>query len=112
LQQPFTLGRLAFDAGLTDVATAGTRVALSADGGLHGDYRIVWARFRARPGNSGIVYVGVGDVAAAHGWSLENNDDTGLELPIPQGGSIALSDIYFDAASDGDDVEWALVYQT
>ena len=111
MQPPFVLGNLVFDAGATDVGTAGSRVALSADSGLHANYRIVWARFRGTPGNSGIVYVGIGDDSASHGWSLENNDDTGLELPIPLGGSIPLGDINFDAASSGDDVEWAILYQ-
>ena len=111
MQSPLVLGNVLFDAGITDVATAGTRVALSTDGGLHASLRVVWARFRGRPGNTGIVYVGIGDVASTHGWSLENNDDPGLELPIPRGGSIPLGDIYFDAATNGDDVEWAILYQ-
>lgn len=108
---PFIRGNLVFDAGLTDVPTAGTRVALSADGGLHADYRVVWARFRGRPGNTGNTFVGIADVASTHGWTLENNDDTGLTLPIPDGSSILLGDIYFDAATNGDDVEWAILYQ-
>jgi len=109
--QSFIRGNVVFDAGLTDVPTAGTRVALSTDGGLHADYRVLWARFRGRPGNTGVAYVGISDVSASHGWSLENNDDTGLELPIPQGSSIPLGDIYFDVATNGDDVEWAILYQ-
>lgn len=107
----FILGPILFDAGITDVPSVGTRVALSADGGHNATDRVYWARFRGRPGNTGIVYVGVGDVVqAGHGWSLENNDDTGLELPIPPGGSIPLGDINFDAATNGDDVEWAILY--
>lgn len=111
MQQTFLAGPLLFDAGHTDVASAGTRVALSADGGLHAEYRIVWAQFKGDPANSGIVSVGIGDVSATHGWELENSDDVGLILPIPQGGSIRLGDINFDAASSGDDVVWAILYQ-
>jgi len=99
-----------FDSGTTDVATAGTRVALSADGGLNASMRILWAQFKGVPGNTGIVYVGIGDVSATHGWSLSNDDDVGLILnPGAYGGSISLGDINFDAATNGDDVEWALL---
>jgi hypothetical protein len=111
VQQPYIVGNLIFDAGTTDVPSAGSRVALSSDGSLHANFRIVWARFRGDPGNTGTVYVGVGDVSATNGWSLENNDDTGLELPIPRGGSIRLGDINFDVSTSGDDVEWAILYQ-
>jgi hypothetical protein len=110
MTQPIIWGNIFFDAGHTDVASAGTRVALSADGGLHANYRIVWGQFKGDNDNSGDAFVGIADVSATHGWTLENNDDTGLTLPIPEGSSIRLGDIYFDAASDGDDVEWAILY--
>ena len=112
MTQLFVRGNILFDSGTTDVSSAGTRVALSADGGHNAVDRIYWARFRGDPGNSGTVYVGVGDVSATHGWSLENNDDVGLELPIPNGASIPLGDINFDAATNGDDVEWAILYSS
>jgi len=109
----FIAGRLLFDAGTTNIPTAGTAVALSADGGLHADYRVVWAKFRDAPANTGIVKVGIADVSSTgtlHGWSMENDKDP-FELPIPAGGSIALGTIYFDAATDDDKVEWAILYQ-
>ena len=51
-----------FDAGTTDVPSAGTAVQLSntAD-------RVVWIRVSARTGISGAVYFGRSDVAAANG---------------------------------------------
>lgn len=107
----FKVGKLLFDAGHTDIPTAGTRVALSTDSGLHADMRVVWAQFKGDNDNTGDCWVGLSDVTSTHGWTLENNDDVGLILPIPTGGSIALGTIYFDAATNGDDVEWAILYQ-
>jgi hypothetical protein len=54
--------------------------------------------------------VGVADVSATHGFELENDDNEGLILPIPAGSSIPLGDIFFDAATNGDDVVWAILY--
>jgi hypothetical protein len=105
------IGPILVDMGHTDVPSAGTRVALSTDGGLHADMRVVWAHFKGDNDNTGDVFVGIADVSATHGWTLENNDDVGLVLPIPAGSSIALGTIYFDAATNGDDVEWALLIQ-
>ena len=104
------LGLIQFDAGHTDIPSAGTRVALSTDAGLHGEYRIIWAQFKGDNDNSGDCWVGIADVSATHGWTLEVDDDVGLVLPIPAGGSISLGDIYFDAATNGNDVEWAILY--
>jgi len=102
---------LSLDIGQTNVATSGTRVQLSSDGGLHGNERIVWAQFKGKPGNTGIVYVGVADVTTSHGWSLSNDDDIGIMLtPGLYGGSILASDIWFDAATNNDDVEWAIIW--
>ena len=105
------IGPVIFDAGETNIPTAGSRVALSSDGGLSAEFRVIWARFKARPGNTGDVYVGVGDVAITQGWTLEKADSVGLELPISPGASIPLGDINFDAATNNDDVQWAILYQ-
>lgn len=100
------------DIGMTDVPTAGTRVALSTDGGLDARDRILWARFKGKTGNSGVVFVGIGDVSATHGWSLANDDDIGLTIDCRlYGGSVAVGDIYFDVATNGDDVEWCLILE-
>lgn len=104
-----------FDAGHTDISTAGTRVKLSVDGGINDNDRILWARFKADPGNSGIAYVGIGDVkgtATIHGFDLENNDDVGLELDFRKyNGSILASQVYFDVATNGDNVAWAIIFE-
>lgn len=64
------------------------------------------------PGNSGIAYVGIADVAATQGWPLENNDDIGLTLNFREfDGSITAGDIYFDVATNGDDIAWALILE-
>ena len=107
------VGNLIPDAGETDVPNAGTRVALSSDGGLSAEFRIVWARFKAKTTNTGTVYVGVADVSATQGWELTNDGtvNSEVELPIPLGGSIPVGDIYFDAATNGDDVQWFILYQ-
>lgn len=100
------------DVGMTDVPTAGTRVALSAalDDALDAEDRILWAHFKGKTGNTGTVFVGIGDVSATHGWSLANDDDIGVTFnPGEYDGSIKLGDINFDAATNGDDVEWALL---
>jgi hypothetical protein len=87
-------------------------VQLSSDGGLNSTDRVLWARFKAVPGNSGIAYVGIADVAATQGWPLENNDDIGLTLNFREfGGSITVGEIYFDVATNGDDVAWALILE-
>jgi hypothetical protein len=112
MTQAFNRGNIDFDSGTTNIPTAGTAVALSTDSGLHANYRVVWARFRDAPANSGIVKIGIADVSSTgtlHGWSLENSGQE-LELPIPDGASIPLGDINFDAATNGDDVEWAILF--
>jgi len=100
------------DIGSTNVSTAGTRVQLSSDAGINANDRVLWAHFKASPGNSGIAYVGISDVSATHGWALENNDDIGLTIDLGAfGGSIFASEIYFDVATNNDDVLWALVLE-
>lgn len=100
-----------FDAVTVNVPTAGTRVALTTAGLNSGD-RILWARFKGRPNNTGTVYVGIVDVSATNGFSLENNDDVGLALDFrAYGGSIPASDVYVDAATNNDKVEVALILE-
>ena len=100
------------DIGNTDVPTAGTRVQLSSDGELNADDRVLWARFKGLPTNTGTVYVGIDDVSATHGWPLEKTDTVGLLLPFRDyQGAIKAGDIYFDAGTNGDDVNWALILE-
>ena len=100
------------DIGATNVSTAGTAVQLSSDGGINATDRVLWARFKAVPGNSGIAYVGISDVSATQGWPLENDDVVGLTIDFgSMGGSVSAGDIYFDVATNNDDVAWALIIE-
>ena len=100
------------DIGSTNVSTGGTRVQLSSDSGLNATDRVIWAQFKASPGNSGIAYLGISDVSATHGWALENNDDVGILIDLGAfGGTIQAGDIYFDVATNNDDILWALVLE-
>ena len=79
---------------------------------MHATDRVLWAQFKGVPGNSGIAYVGISDVSATQGWPLENDDTVGLALDFrAYGGSVAAGDIYFDVATNGDDVAWALILE-
>tara|TARA_R100001086_G_scaffold48776_2_gene21584 strand:- start:522 stop:833 length:312 start_codon:yes stop_codon:yes gene_type:complete len=100
------------DVGATNVSTAGTAVQLSSDGGINATDRVLWARFKGVPGNSGIAYVGIADVSATQGWPLENDDVVGLTIDFgSMGGSVSAGDIYFDVATHNDDVAWALIIE-
>lgn len=95
-----------------NVPTAGTRVQLHTGGGLNGKDKILWARFKGRPNNTGTVYVGIADVSATNGFSLENNDDIGVTFPFRDyGGSVEAQDFYVDAATNADKVEVAIILQ-
>ena len=107
-----------FLAGETNVPAAATRVALSTDASIGATDRLLWARFKGKPGNTGDVYVGDVTVAAAQGWTLVKTDSVGFELPIRtlighggKPGSIPAGSIYFDAATNGDDVQWAVLIE-
>jgi len=101
------------DIGTTDVPSAGTRVSLSADGGLNVGDQIIKASFQANPANSGSVFVGMVDVSSSNGWTLiapvAAREGNVLSLDFSNIGSVSVGDIYFDAASNGDDVQWMIV---
>jgi hypothetical protein len=101
------------DIGTTDVSSAGVRVQLSADGGLNVGDQIVKAWFQGNPGNSGSVFVGIVDVSSAHGWTLiapiAGREGNVLSLDFSAIGSVSAGDVYFDAATNGDDVQWVLL---
>ena len=93
-----------------NVPTAGTRVQLHTGGSLNSKDKIMWARFKGRPNNTGTVYVGVADVSATNGFSLENNDDAGITFAFRDyGGSVEAQDFWLDAATNNDKVEVALI---
>ena len=93
-----------FDAGTTDIPTAGTRVQVSAL-----KDKVLWIRFAMRDGNTNEIYVGVDDVAANNGWELSTNK-RGLELNFQQfGGSILFDKFYVDSDTNGNDVDWVVL---
>jgi hypothetical protein len=111
------------DTGLTNIETAGTRIKWSSDGGLKTTDRFVWAQFQGVIGNTGAVYVGIADVkgtATIHGWELNPplagrpSEPFTLEPgkyaePGQKTPTMKVDDIQFDAATNGDDVSWAVI---
>ena len=92
-----------FDAGTTDVPSAGTAVQLSnpAD-------RVVWSRVSARTGISGALYFGRSDVSSSNGYELSANDHLEIDL---RPGSEAFSAFYADASTNGNDLDWAVLLE-
>jgi hypothetical protein len=99
--------------GSVNIGTATTRVQVNnkAD-------RVYWIQFKANEGNSGHVFVGDSTVSATNGWSLDvpgANRPTGevtfnfrgSEKGAHVQGSVPFSYFYVDAATNGDDVDYA-----
>jgi len=91
---------------IVDIPTATTRVQLSTV-----EEEVLTITFKAPSGNTGDVYIGDISVAAAVGFSLSPGDALTLdpsqgyqETGIPH--SLKLSEIYIDAATSGNDVEY------
>jgi len=92
-----------FDAGTTTVTTSGTEVQIS-----NVTNKVRWIQLKALAANSGIAYVGVSDVTTTNGYELSAGNT--LELNFgEQGGTVAFSTFYLDAASNGDKVSWAVI---
>jgi hypothetical protein len=89
------------------VTTAGTRVALTAT-----KTTTTHVIIKARATNSGLVYVGGVDVAAANGYHLAANQELRLDDLMQSGAneSFNLADVYLDAATNGDGVR--IIYVT
>ena len=96
--------------GRVDVATAGTRVQVSSV-----KEKVLWIRFSSVFGNTAGVYFGSVTVSATAGKELrppEDSEITGLESQSEirpwrdGGGTIFLSDLYVDADTSGDDVDY------
>lgn len=91
-----------------DIPTAGTRVALSATitSGLVNILAV-----KASTANTGLIFVGGSDVAAANGYSLA----AGVSQPIGMGtdGTSSMevdpTGVFFDTATNGNDVELLLL---
>ena len=92
-----------FDAGTTDVPSAGTAVQLS-----NSVDRVVWIRVSARTGISGALYFGRSDVSSSNGYELSANDY--LEIDF-RPGSEAFSAFYVDASANGNDLDWAVILE-
>ena len=92
-----------FDAGTTDVPSAGTAVQLS-----NSVDRVVWFRVSARTGISGTVYFGRSDVSSSNGFELSANDYLEIDL---RPGSEAFSAFYVDASTNGNDLDWAVLLE-
>ncbi len=89
-----------------DVPTATTRVQLK-----NSPAKVLSIIFKAKPANSGLIFIGDVTVAAAVGFELAAGES--LTLPISDyvqsNGSphtIPLSDFYADTSNSGDDVDY------
>ena len=92
-----------FDAGTTTVTTSGTEVQVS-----NVTNKVRWIQLKALAANSGRAYVGVSDVTTTNGYELSAGNT--LELNFgEQGGTVAFSTFYLDAASSGDKVSWVVI---
>ena len=92
-----------FDAGTTDVPSAGTAVPLS-----NSVARVVWIRVSARTGISGALYFGRSDVSSSNGFELSANDYLEIDL---RPGSEAFSAFYADASTNGNDLDWVVLLE-
>ena len=90
-----------FDAGTTDVPSAGTRVQIS-----NTTHKIRKISVQARDGNAGKVYFGVSDVSASNGWELAAGEIKDLDF---EEGSVPFSEFWVGAATNGDDMDWAVI---
>jgi hypothetical protein len=92
-----------FDAGTTTVSTAGSEQQIS-----NTSNRVLYLKAKALAANSGIVYIGVSDITATNGYELSAGNEIELNF-ADVGGSILLSTVYVDAATNGDKVCWAVI---
>jgi len=102
--------------GTTDIPSAGTRVKLSADGGINASDKISYMKCWPREGNSGEVYVGIGDVSATHGIELDpgasGRPKDMIEFDFKKMGvRISAEEINFDADNNGSDIDWFIVIE-
>ena len=80
------------------VAAAGTRVQFTTTG-----TPVRWAKFRARAGNGGKIYLGDNGVSSSNGYEL-NASET-LEVELPDGVVFDLSQFWTDSGANGDKVD-------
>ena len=95
------------DNGITDVSSAGTAVQIK-----NTKDRVLWIKFSAPAGNSGVTYVGESDVSSSNGYPLGAAGDVDAQLELDfRPGSVSADTFYVDAASSGDDVGWVMILQ-
>jgi hypothetical protein len=96
--------------GRVDIPSAGTRVQISSV-----KEKVRWIRFSSVFGNSAGIYFGDVTVSATAGKELRPPEDSeihGLESQselrpwVDGAGTIFLSDLYADADTNGDDIEY------
>jgi len=92
--------------GSTDVPTAGTAVKLST-----GTRRVRRIYFKAHEGNTGDVYFGNSAVSATNGISLDQARP-GTDWHVIDLSPSSESEDYFyvNAATNGDDLDWYMVF--
>jgi hypothetical protein len=90
-----------FDTGTTDVPSAGTAVQIS-----NTPDRVKAIEAHAPSGNTGSVYFGVSDVSATNGRELAPGEAATYSFGA---GSVLFSVFYVDAATSGDDLDWAVI---
>ena len=90
-----------FDAGSTDIPTAGSAVQIS-----NTSDRVKSISVQGDRDNTGNVYFGVSDVSATNGWEMAPGEDKTVNFGE---GSVLFSKFYVDAATNGDDVNWSVI---
>lgn len=96
-----------FDARTVTITTAGTRVQL-----LNILDRVLWIRFHARNGNTGVVYVGDVAVASNRGRELTPNATAELDFRITDLGSVPMNTFYADTATNGNIIDWEAMFDS
>jgi hypothetical protein len=92
-----------YDAGTTNVSTAGTEVRIS-----NTTNKVRWIKVKALAGNSNKVYLGVSDVTASNGYELSAGNEIEISFG-EQGGTVPFSTFYVDAAANNDKVCWSVI---
>jgi hypothetical protein len=104
-----------YDARTVDIPSAGSRVQI-----LDSSEKVRWIRFTARQGNSGGVYVGDSNVSATRGRELRPPETSNGYDAMTQtvyapwqeaGGTVPMSSFYVDADTNGNDVDYEVLYQ-
>ena len=90
-----------FDAGTTDVPSAGTAVQIS-----NTNDRVKAIEAHALSGNTGSIFFGVADVSATNGRELAPGEAVAYSFGE---GSVLFSAFYVDAATSGDDLNWVVI---